>query len=58
MSRLITLFLRDFQAETILDALRGLRLTFLNRGLNTDGIDELIRMVQKEIAASKFLNDQ
>lgn len=57
MSRLIILFLQDFQAEIILVALRRLKISFFHKGLNTDSIDKLIKMVQEQIAVNKFLED-
>ncbi|WP_044639707.1 hypothetical protein [Risungbinella massiliensis] len=57
MSRLVHLFLQSYEADIVLDALRGLRLSFINRGLNTDGIDGLIQTVTDQIEVNKALDD-
>lgn len=55
MSRLVHLFLQSYEADIVLDALQGLRLSFLKTGMETDSIDELICMVKEQIEVGQTI---
>lgn len=57
MSRLVPLFLQKYQAETILDALRCLQISFQNRGLDATRIDELVELVEEQLRVYDILRD-